>query len=234
MSELKYKTETLDLINQLSTTISNGIIITKNEDEKKMIINRTNPSESVTFFFKAPIEDFEFEGDEVAIYNFPEFFQLFSVFKEPKIVQDLNRLTMSKGTSKIRYILSDSEALSSSPKGCNIEVGPATKFELTEEELKNLGKMIGLVNSEKAMLHVDEKKLTLRLGNETHDNSYERVLDLIDDAEEEFSFEIPSEVFTVIPSGNYTVSIWQEGIVVLDYKSNNIELKILTAELEDD
>jgi len=234
MSELKYKTETLDLINQLSTTISNGIVMTKDEAGKNIIINRTNPSESVTFFFTAPIEDFSFEGDEIAIYHFPEFFQLFSVFKEPKIVQELNKLTISKGASKIKYVLSDTEALSNSPKGCNIDVDPDTKFELTEEELKNFSKMINLVNSEKASIQIVGKSLILKLGNESHENSYEKKFDLVNEAEEEFKFEIPAEVFTVIPTGAYDVSIWKDGIITFDLKSSKVSLKILTAELEDE
>jgi hypothetical protein len=230
--DLSYKIETISLLNQLASSISNSIIIKKNEEENGLIINRTNPSETVSFFFNVPSTDFDFDGNEISFYNFPEFFQLLSVFKDPKITQDNNKLVISKNSSKIKYVLSDSEIISEGPKGFKIDIEPNTIFELTDAELKDFGKMIGLVGAERANLKVDDNKLTVTLGNETHENTFEKVFSVINSDGESVGFNIPAEIFTIVPNGNYKISIWKDGIVIFELKHPNVSLKIMTAELE--
>jgi len=230
--ELNYKIETLNLLNQLSS-ISTGIIIKKSDDGKSIVINRKNPSESISYFFEADINDFCFEGEELSIYNYPEFYQLLSVFKNPKIVQNINKLEISNNNSKIKYVLTDSEIMSPGPKGFNMQEEPNCVFELSEDELKNFCKMIGLVSSESANLLVNNDKLVITLKNETHENTFEKNFSVIKSDGEDVDFNIPSEIFSVIPTGNYTVSIWGAGVVIFEYKSNIASLKIMTAELED-
>lgn len=232
--ELNYKIETLNLLNQLTLSLSYSIIVNKNEDETRLVVNRFNAAETISFFFNAPISDFAFDGDEIAFYNFSEFFQLISVFKDPKITQDLNKLIISKNNSKIKYVLSDSEIISKGPKGFDLSEEFNCEFELTSDELKNFGKMIGLVSAEKANLKVEDKKLTITLCNETHENTFDKVFSTVTSDGEDFNFNIPSEVFTSIPNGNYKVSIWKDGVVVFEYKSTDVSLKIMTAEISND
>lgn len=232
--ELSYKIETLNLLNQLTLSLSNSIIINKNEDETRFVVNRFNASETISFFFNAPISDFDFDGDEIAFYNFAEFFQLISVFKDPKITQDLNKLIISKNNSKIKYVLSDSEIISKGPKGFEISEDANCEFELNAEELKNLGKMIGLVSAEKANIKVNDGKLTITLCNETHENTFDKEFTTITSDGEDFAFNIPSEIFTTIPPGNYKVMIFKDGLVMLEYKSTNVSLKLLVGEISND
>lgn len=227
--QLTYKIETLQLLNQLSS-ISSKLIIKKKDD--KIIINRKNDSEQIAFNFEAPIEDFCFGDEEIAFLDFPEFYQLISVFKNPDIAQNENKMVISKEKSKIKYILCDTEALNESPKPLkNIDYD--CTFELKQDEIKNISKMIGLINSDNTNLNFSDGKLMITFMNETHENTYEKEFESVSSNGDEFDFIIPSEIFTILPSGDYDAMISKEGLFVLKLKNDRINLKIITSELED-
>lgn len=231
-AKVPYKSETIDLLNELSSKISSSLILTKDNDRLK--VNRTNPAETISFFFSSPVDDFNFNDEELAFYNFPEFYQLFSVFTDPIIKQNNDLLIISKDKAKIKYKISDPEVIAEGPKGFNIKADLSCKFKLTVEDLRNLRKMIGLVSAEKAtIIRNSDSELSIILGNETHENSYEKTFEV--ESNDEFDFDIPSELFSVIPDGNYSIELYSEGIVVLNLiTENEVSLQILTTELERD
>jgi hypothetical protein len=104
---------------------------------------------------------------------------------------------------------------------------------LKQDEIKNISKMIGLINSDNTNLNFSDGKLMITFMNETHENTYEKEFESVSSNGDEFDFIIPSEIFTILPSGDYDAMISKEGLFVLKLKNDRISLKIITSELED-
>jgi hypothetical protein len=228
MSELKFKKEALDLVNSL-TTINTSIIFEKEND--KVLVSRTNPASSIAYQLRVPNSNFDFSGDKIAIYNYPEFYQLFSTCKVPVIDQNEKSLVISEGKAKINYILSNIENLVPGAKAVKF-TDPTVSFDLSHEEMKNIRKMISLIQAEYIKFTVKDNTIIIKLFNNSHNNSYEKELDIKDKTKENFEMTISSEVFTIIPENQYKIDIKKEGIIRISYEKEGTDLKIYTAEIE--
>jgi hypothetical protein len=227
MSDLKFNKEFLDLVNRL-TTINTQIIFEKEND--KVLVSRFNPAKSIAYQLRVPKESFDFAEDKIAMYNYPGFYQLFSVCKTPVINQTENTLIIADGKSKINYLLSNLENIQVGPKK-NTFADPTVSFDFTEEEMKNIRKMISLIQADYVKFIIKDNNLTVKLFNNSHDNSYEKEIELKTKATENFEMIINSEVFTIIPENPYTIDIKKEGVIRISYVKDNIDLKIYTAEI---
>jgi len=225
---VEYNKESLSLINDLCS-ITESIIIDKEGSD--LLIIRSNNAKSVAYRLRLPANSFNVEGDTIGFYKFPEFYQLVSCFNAPNIVQSSdNKLTIEKDKSKINYLLSDVESLTKGPKKINF-VDPEAKFEITSSDLKELKKMIGLLTAKFIKISCSKKNVNLTLYNSTHDNSFDKVYE--GESSQDFEFPIASDIFTVIPEGDYIIEIMQAGMVRFSLKRENVSLEIFTAEVDE-
>jgi len=231
VKEVSYKLETLGLLNQLATTISSSIIV--NKADGKIKVAHKNPPNTIVFAFEASESDFDFNGDEVAFYNFNEFYQMVSAFKDPKIAHSENEIIISKSNTKIKYITSDSEMMDKVGKGIASKDTYDAQFILPEDELKNYVKMVSLVGTDVCSFTSDGTQVNLAFTNKIHKNSFEKIITETIKIDPNLSIKIPSEIFTIIPNGTYTISIWSEKVVILELRSETISLKIMTQALDE-
>lgn len=225
---VEYNKESLSLINDLCS-ITESIIIQKDGD--KLLILRNNNSRSVVYRLILPKTSFNIEGDSIGFYKFPEFYQLLSCFSSPNILQASdNKLIIESDKSKINYLLSDIESLTKGPKKITFE-SPEATFELSSSELKELKKMIGLLTAKNIKLSCSKKNIDVTLYNSGHDNSFDKTYEC--KSTEDFEFPIASDIFTVIPEGDYTISIMKAGMVRFSLKRENVSLEIFTAEIDE-
>ena len=228
-NSVEYNKETLSLLNSLCS-ISESIIIEKNEAENQIIIQRANNAKTVAYRFVAPENHLAFKGDKIAFYNFTEFSQLVSCFDTPKLKQTGDKIVISKDNSNITYLSSDADTIQKGPNKISFD-SPDVTIELKASEIKDIRKMIGLLKAENTRFSGDGDDITVTLYNSNHDNSFTRKYTALK-GDGEFEMSISSEIFTVLPDGDYIVEIKKDGIIKFALKNEVIKLELFTAELD--
>lgn len=245
LHEIAYNENTVSVINKLARIQSKLLFtkkVSKGDDEsERLIVNAKNADSTIMFLFSAPKDHFDFDGDNIAFFDFTEFYDLFDVFKDSKkILQDEDNVKIkSKGT--LTYYLAEEESIKSKINGVNF-VDPDVTFELTVEQLKELNKLIGKLGTKSIRFTYDEnsKELEVKLfsgeNSKEKDNTYQYNItpETIGDDAEEFSITIDKEIFSVLPENDYTVSIKSQGVIEFEHRSGDIEYQIYTSELEED
>jgi hypothetical protein len=221
---LTYNKDFLSLLNELSS-INESIIIKKSESGDAIVVQRANNAKSVAYRLIANKNLFDFSGDSIAFYKFPEFYQLNSCFNSTNIEQTEDRLILSN----------DEESLMKGPSKINFE-NPDASFELKASDLKQLKKMIGLLTTKNMKILCNSstsEHITMNLYNNNHDNSFSKnyiTSLMLNDTNIEYS--ISTDIITLIPDSDYTVDIKKEGIVRFLMKRENISLEIFTAQID--
>lgn len=235
-TKVEYNKDILSLLNDLCA-INESVILKK--DDKKLTVQRANNAKSIAYRLNMNPEVFNFDGDSVSFYKFPEFFQLLSCFENPDLHQSESKLILSKDKSKINYLLSDPETLSKSPSNINF-TNPQVSFKLKSADIKELKKMIGLLTAKNTNFSCSNKKVDITCYNSNHDNSFSKTYPT-DTNTQDLEFSISSEIFTVIPEGDYTIELVQKltpqkkavHMVRFTLEKKDISLEIFTAEIDE-
>ncbi|MFW6272861.1 MAG: hypothetical protein ACOC2U_03680 [bacterium] len=227
--DVKFDREFLNLVQNL--TKINSSILFERSDDNGVIIKRKNPAGSIAYILSASEDSFDFDEEEIAFYNFPEFAQMLSVFKSPNIKQDENRLVISENKSKIKYVVTDPEIISRGPNKVNFGDADATMV-IDRDLLKEIRSMIGILDSENIKLKISDNNITVVCYNSNHDNQWENTYDIENSLGKDFELTIKSEVFVHIPDGNYKMELKEAGIVKFAYQSDIVNLDIFVAEVE--
>lgn len=225
---IEYNKEVLSLLNDLCS-INESIIIKRNED--KLVIQRMNNARSVAYEMIIEPSAFNYKGDVLAFYKFPEFYQLLSCFDTPSISHSNEKLIISKDKSKINYLLSDAETLMKGPSKIKF-ADPEASFEVSSVQLKELKKMIGLLVAKNVKISCSDGEVDMTLYNNSHDNSFKKTYEAT--STEEFEYPIASDIFTLIPDGDYTIEIMKAGAVCFTLKHKDISLRIITTQIDED
>lgn len=233
---VEYNKEVFSLLNDLCS-INESIIIKKDDD--KLLVQRANNAKSIAYRLIVNKESFNFEGDSVAFYKFPEFYQLVSCFENPTLTQTEDKFTISKDKSRINYLLSDASTLSKGPSKLSFDKADVS-FILKGSDIKEMKKMIGLLVARNTRFVCADNKVSVGCYNNNHDNSFTKDY-LVDDATHDMSFSISSEVFTVMPDGDYKVELTEKTLpngrvarlVRFTIQKKDISLEIFTAEIDE-
>ena len=238
-TDVKYNKEVLSLINEL-TKINTKLLIEKEEvdkkeEPKKILIDGKNADTTIAYKFSTDIENFTFDGEEVAFYDFSEFYELFDVLETPKVVQINNdKFEIKKNKTKITYFISDSEAVGSGFSEINFQ-DPDFTFVVSEEQLKDLRKMITLIQADTITISIEKGQVNVKLSSGEKNNSYETQFETEDDCKEDFSVTTETDAWEKIPEGTYDIQVKSEGIVRFKYLENDkVSLDIYAAEIEED
>ena len=230
---MNYNQKSLEFLNNLAI-INNQFIFEKSGNN--VIVKRANVSKTIAYIYTLPKEHFDFDGENIAFYNFPEFYQLFSTMANgtaPILMeQNENKLILSATNSKINYLLSDIESIQKGPGNVNFSDEDLT-LKLSNKDMTELKKMISLLVAENVKFSIKDKVVTVKIFNSIHDNSFEIKYTLEESSKVDFDITISSEVFTVIPIEDYSVKIKHEGIIKFELNKNSEKLELYTAEVED-
>lgn len=241
--EIKYNETTISVLNKLAK-IQSKLLFQKKEDEdgnSRLVVNAKTADSTIMFLFNTPIENFNFKGDNIAFYDFNEFYDLFDIFKDnKKLLQETDNIKI-KSKGLLTYYLADEESIKSKINGVKFE-NPDVCFELTIDQLKELNKLIGKLGTKsvKFAYNEEDKQLDVKLfsgeNSKEKDNTYQYSIEpsQIGDDTEEFSITIDKEIFSVLPENDYIVSIKSEGVIEFEHISGDIEYKIYTSELDEE
>lgn len=232
MSKVQYNSELFDLVKDL-TSINTQVVFEKDEDGN-IVIRRADSESTIAYELKAPREYFDFNDQQIAFYNYPEFFQYFKALGEPEISMNQKNLTLKESNSKTNYLLSNPESIEKGPKSINFS-NPDIRIELSSENLDELLKMIALINSKKAQVYGDGKKITIKVYNNLHDNTFEKTFKVenLTQLDEEIDFVMFADTFKNLPmKRNYTIEIKKQGFIKISLVDDNISLDIYTGKIK--
>jgi len=232
--KIPYNNDALSLMRKLSD-INIQLTIKKSEDKSKIEINGNNPSKSIIYEFKAPVDFFDFEGDTISFFDFKEFFTLFSVNEEPIINQNSTKLEIVKNRAKLEYHLAEIDAFPDEDEEYVEFEESNASFKITAETLKKFKTMASLTKAEELTFKIIGDKILIKLFYEENQPTYEEEFDLSEPASEDFELKMDSEIIKLAPENDYKVELNANGVVKFHYINNiNIELDLYIAESEDD
>jgi len=232
MSKVQYNSELFDLLKDL-TSINTQVVFEKDE-EGKISVKRADSESTIAYQLKAPANYFEFEADQLAFYNYPEFYQYFKALGEPELSINQKSITLKEGSSKTNYLLSNPESIPDGPKSINFK-DPDVRIELSAEDLDELLKMIGLINSKKAEVTGNGEELTIKVFNNLHSNTFEKKFkaENLSEFNGEIDFVMFSTTFSNLPSKrNYVIEIKSQGFIKISLVDENIKLDIYTGRVK--
>lgn len=234
-NKVKYDNKVLSLLKNLSE-INKKITIEKSEDGNSIMIHSRNPSNSVAYNFKAPINTFNFEGDTISFFAYNEFYQLFSVHDEPSIHQTVNTLEIKKDRAKLKYFLAEKDALKIEEEHDYIKFrNSKASFILSSEKLKKFKTMVNLIKGEDLKFTVKDNKLLINLFYEENHPSYEEEFDLEESVSDDFTLNVTADIIKFIPENDYKIDLNPDGIIKFGYiNDNKIELDLFVSQYEDD
>jgi hypothetical protein len=235
--KVTYDSDALALIRKL-TDIRKEFTIEKSEDKKSITITARTPSRSVAYDFKAPIDMFNFEGDNITYFDFKEFYTLFSVNDDPILKQGVNKFEIIKDRAKLVYYLGEKEATEDSDDEYEEYVAfdeSHASFTMTAETMKKLKNMISLTKAEDLIFKVKDDKILIKLYYGENQPTYEEIFDLDGPAVEDFQFIVDTEIIKLSPENDYVVDLNSAGVVRLKYMNDkNIELNLYISEIEEE
>ncbi|MFW6173270.1 MAG: hypothetical protein ACOC5T_05945 [Elusimicrobiota bacterium] len=232
MSKVQYNSELFDLVKDL-TSINTQIVFEK-DDEENILVRRSDSESTIAYELKAPREYFDFSGEKVAFYQYPVFFQYFKAIGEPEIHISEKSLTLKEKGSKTNYLLSNPESIEKGPREINF-VDPDIRINLTSGDLDEILKMIALINAKKVQVFGNDDKLTIKVYQSLHDNTFEKTFEVenLSNIDEEIDFVMFAETFKNLPvKRDYTVEIKKQGFIKISLVDENISLDIYTGKIK--
>jgi len=228
MSKVQYKSELFDLLKDL-TSINTQVIFEK-DDDGNVLVRRADSESTIAYQLVAPKDYFDFQYDQVAFYNYPEFYNYFKALGEPEIDIEQKNVIMKEGSSKSSYLLSNPESIAAGPKSINFK-DPDIRIKISSEELDELLKMIGLINSKKTQVIGDGSKIIFKVFHNLHDNTFEKSFEVenLTNFDDEIDFIMFSDTFKNLPAKrDYVVEIKSQGFVRISLVDEDISLDIYT------
>lgn len=231
MKKIDYKIELFDLLKDL-TSINTQIVFEKEEDN--IIVKRADSESTIAYKLSVSKDYFDFEDDQVAFYDYTNFYQYIKAFQNPELFIDQKNLVIKSNNSKVSYLLSNPESIPAGPKSINF-TSPDIRFNLTSADLNELLQMIGLINAKKAQLIGNGEKITIKIFNSLHENSFEKefTVENLTKSNVDIDFVMFSDTFANLPGKrNYVVEIKSAGFTKISLEDKNIQLDIFTGRVK--
>ena len=231
---VSFNKEVLSLIDELAS-INTAIKIYK--EDNKIFIKSQNPSESIAYILSTEVTSFDFDGDEIAFYNYSDFYKWVSALNVTEMNQrEDGMLQLGNGRQKGQYQSSDVDVV----RGGRFEIefeDPDATFNLSSENIKELQKLRSLVakDNNNVKFTFDGRSAHVEIYNNDTANNVETELELTTTVEESFSIRLADEFLSTIPGKySYRVDIKKEGIARFSMNNDfGVDVEIFIAEVEE-
>jgi hypothetical protein len=213
---INYNSKLFEVLKDLSKISSQMIL--KLSDDGKIGCKQSTPDSQIAFILSAPKTYFEIPAD-VAIYNYPEFYQFFSILDKPTIIIENNKIIFSDAQSTIEYYFSNPESCS---EGIAVKWNnPTVSFDLSKDDLNSLIKASSIISTGKekhAQISVDNNNqvkidlvdITINKAANQFNKSFSKIFQgtkITEEVFEPFNFMINAGVFVNSPLRDYKVEI---------------------------
>ena len=234
VKSVTFNKEVLALIDEL-TSINSAIKIYK--EDNRIFIKSQNPSESIAYILSTEVSSFDFDGDEIAFYNYSDFYKWVSALNVTEIKQTSDgMLQLGNGRQKGQYQSSDVDVIRGGRFDIEFEDPDAT-FNLSSDDIKELIKLRSLVAKDNNNLKFtfDNRTAAVEIYNDDTANKVESDIALTSSVEEPFTLRLSDEFLGTIPGKySYRVDIKREGIARLSMNNDfGVDVEIFIAEVEE-
>lgn len=231
MTKVDYNPEFTKILNDL-TTINKSLVLTKEGD--KVFCQRADADKTLGYRIEAPAEYFNFPEEQLAFYEYAEFYKYMSTFKEPQISKNGQKITLSEGSAKINYVLSNPEGIKPGPKNLNFAESEI-KFVLDGKTIDEFAKMKTLIGAKHIKVSNDGDSVVINIFHPIHSNSFEKKFKACEGTIPEFEYVFFADIFEKLPTKkDYTVEVRNtgKGYLQLTLAHDNIFLGILVGSLK--
>jgi hypothetical protein len=231
MNQIMFNDDYFKLLKNLSP-INPSVIFEKDGD--KLVVKRATDSKSTGYKIVAPLDHFTFEPNRLAIKDFSNFYQSIGAFGVSTLYHEANKIIIKNKTNKINYVLSSPEALTKSPVDVGIK-DPSVFMNLSQADIAEICKANSLIKARFAGIYFDGKDVTIKLFNNNHQNSVDKVFTPTSIVPGTIAFDFPiySGLFTHIPSDqDYAFAIKKTGSVCASFTRNDITLDIVSGRVK--
>lgn len=231
---VSFNKEVLQLINELSI-INPAIKIFK--DENKIVIKSQDPSESLAYVLSTELSSFDFDGEEIAFYNYPDFFKWVSALDitEMKHADD-GMLHLGNGRLKGQYQSSDVDVV----RGGRFDIefdDPDATFNITTENINELLKLRSLIakDGNNLVISFEDRNVHVEIYNTNSSNIVETDFAASTTVDEPFKIRVSDEFLTMVPKKySYRVDVKREGIARFSMNNDlGVDVEIYIAEVEE-
>lgn len=243
---MSYDKKLFEVVQSLSP-INNSIVMVKDGDN--ISIKHKHPETFIWMNLTAPSKAFDFQQDQIAFYNFSEFFQFMKLFESPEIDIENNKLVISDKSSKTEYYLKD-------PRACS-EVIDMTKlyknwgssdfkFQFTQRDLESFSKASSLISSDKkrkarvygnaTTVNIDLVNMNINPKQKAYDKTYSKKFNIenLTGFSDEFSFTINADFLLNIPKRDYVFEIKTVGQIKASFADDPITVDLFTGKIKEE
>lgn len=206
---MKFNARTIQILRNFSTI--NESLIFKPGNQLKTI------SQTKTIMARANID--QAINSTFAIFDLPQFMSAVSMFEDPELTPNGSVLTISRGTEKLNYTLSEPSLILSPPEKELVLEEPEVEFELKNEVLTRTLKALGIIGAPEFAITGDGSKVYVEAIN-TKNSSGSNYRVEVGETTKRFRFIFVAENMKLLP-GDYHVSIAAKGLS--HFKSDDVE-----------
>jgi len=230
MAKIEYNDDYIETVSNLST-INPQMIFKKSGD--KVVLQRGDKNKRMGYVFTAPSNYFSFDGDELAIADFPNFRSSMKAFGVSSMTQNANMIVMKFERSVINYHLSDPHSLMASPKEIIVPEDYTISFNLSSNDLSDIIKSKNVVKSDLAHMMYSNGKVTARFISAAYSHTFDKEFVCDKNSGEDFEIMFTSDVFLHIPSReNYIVKITKDRLISLEFSRANMYFAVITGRVK--
>ena len=153
--------------------------------------------------------DEKFDKD-FGVFNLPELLGVIQMMGEPEIKLEDKYMTLSEGTSKLRYVYSDPSILTSPKKGIKLPSDDIA-FSLSSAQLMQIQKAAAALGVQDVAVVGNGTKLVIQVIDKKNEGSNQYTIDLNTKSAKEFTVYFKIENFKHI-SDDYEVTISSKNI----------------------
>jgi len=241
-----YDQKLLDVVKSLSP-INNSIVMVK--EGENITIKHKHPETFIWMNLTAPSSMFKFDAEQMAFYNFDEFYQFVKLFETPDINIADNKIVISDKSSKTEYYLKDPRACS---EVVNMEKLYANwgssdfKFQFLQKDLESFAKASSLISADKkrkariygnaSNVNIDLVNMNINPKQKAYDKTYSKtfVIENLTGFSDDFNFTINADFLLNIPKRDYTFEIKTIGQIKASFAETTISVDLFTGKIKEE
>lgn len=243
---LSYDRKLFEIVKSLSP-INNSIVMVKDGDN--ITIKHKHPETFIWMNLTAPSKTFDFPSEQIAFYNWEEFYQFIKLFETPEIDIGNQKIVISDKSSKTEYYLKD-------PRACSPIVDMTKlysnwgssdfQFQFLQKDLESFSKASSLISSDKkrkarvygnaTTVNIDLVNMNINPKQKAYDKTYSKIFTIqnLTGFSEEFSFIINADFLLNIPKRDYMVEIKTIGQIKASFTEDPITVDLFTGKLKEE
>lgn len=236
----------IELLKSL-TSINPSVLILR--DGESNVTRMLNVTKDIFYELVAPKSVFDFSGEDIGFFAFPEFHDLFSAFPDAEVTQlDARKLKIKDTETGDSFTYATHERLYI--KGTFKGIDPADthfKFVMSDKMRANIKNRASLISANRInFVSNEDDSLKVTMVNSQTENDFSFIIakteahpddgHVIDDESgmrTDLSVSFPSGIIAKLPNGDYHVEVSNTGLISFILDAEGIELVVRACAIDE-